>query len=329
MDSMAAKASVLEASLVLVMTALSGCSTSTTAQGGPPGGVPPTCQQDPNVAGCIAGAAGYSCSGSDSPDESNGALSCSVGTASTGGLTLFCCIDTSAVPGCTADSRIVGCTGASIGFSCMGGVQPGQSDTSLVCSSGTPSGNATLFCCASYTPSTGTCKQDGAVQGCMGSSIGFSCTGSDTPMQVNASLVCSQGTPISGGTAYCCATGGTAPPMMMTTPTMATCIADLSVMCMSPGVGYSCVGAATPMQTDSTLTCGQGMLEADNTTKAYCCNAAPPASPCMPDPSVTGCPGVATGYTCTGNANPMTSTLLCGNAMPGANGTTSYCCTTG
>jgi hypothetical protein len=49
----------------------------------------------------------------------------------------------------------------------------------------------------------------------------------------------------------------------------------------------------------------------------------------MPDPSVTGCPGVATGYTCTGNASPMTSSLLCGNAMPGANGTTSYCCTTG
>jgi len=47
----------------------------------------------------------------------------------------------------------------------------------------------------------------------------------------------------------------------------------------------------------------------------------------MADPSVTGCPGIATGYTCTGGANPMTSTLLCGMAMPGANGAQSFCCT--
>jgi hypothetical protein len=117
--------------------------------------------------------------------------------------------------------------------------------------------------------------------------------------------------------------------MMMTMPTTPTCIADLSVMCNMPATGYSCVGSATPMQSDTTLTCGQGMLEADKMTLAYCCTAMAPASPCMPDPSVTGCPGVATGYTCMGNANPMTSSLLCGNAMPGANGTTSYCCTTG
>jgi hypothetical protein len=327
---MAPKECLLKVSLLLIMTALSGCTVSSTSQGGPPtAGVPATCQQDQSVVGCIAGAKGYSCSGTDSPDESNSALSCSEGTPSSGGPSLYCCVDTSSVPGCAADSSVVGCTGASIGFSCTGSLEPQQSDSSLVCSSGTPSGSATLFCCATYTPSTGTCKQDTAVQGCMGSSIGFSCTGSDTPTQVNSSLACSQGTSVGGGTQYCCDTGGSsAPPMMMmTTPTTPTCIADLMVMCTSPASGYSCVGAATPMQSDATLTCGQGMLEADKTTLAYCCNAAA-APACAADPSVTGCPGVATGYTCTGGANPMTSTLLCGAAMAGPSGAMSYCCTT-
>ena len=327
---MAPKESLIKVSLLLIMTAVSGCTVSSTEQGGTTGGASATCHQDSNVAGCIAGAAGYSCSGSDSPDQTQGALSCSVGTAGSSGVTLYCCVDTSSVPtGCSSDSSVTGCTGASIGFSCTGNAQPEESDPSLVCSSGTPGGSATLFCCASYTPSAGTCKQDGAVQGCTGSSIGFSCTGSDTPMQVNSSLSCGQGASVSGGTQYCCDAGGSSPPpmMMMTTPTMATCVADLMVMCASPGNGYSCVGAATPMQTDATLTCGMGMLEADHTTLAYCCNAAA-APACAADPSVTGCPGVATGYTCTGGANPMTSTLLCGSAMAGANGAMSFCCTT-
>jgi hypothetical protein len=325
---MASKKSVRQVPVLLIMIAMSGCTTTATVEGGPGPAVPVTCSQDLNVVGCIAGATGYSCSGTDSPDDGDSALNCSAGTSSTGGLTLYCCLDASSVTaGCSADSSIMGCVGASFGFSCTGSAEPSQGDSSLVCSTGTPSGSATLFCCASYAASAGTCTQDRSVQGCTASSIGFSCTGSDTPTQVNPALVCSTGTPASGGTQYCCGSGASTM-VPMTTPT-ATCEADLSVTCTAPATGFSCVGGAMPMQTDATLSCGSGITEADGTTQAYCCSAAAQPAPCAPDPSVTGCPGDATGYTCTGGANPMTSSLLCGAAMPGAKSAVSYCCTPG
>ena len=322
-SAMPSKVALRQAFFSLIMIAMSGCSATVETGSGSPG-VPSSCSQDPSVVGCIAGADGYSCSGTDSPDDGDSALSCSSGTAS-GDLTLYCCVETSTVAGCAQDSSIVGCTGASIGFSCTGTAEPAQSDSSLVCSTGTASGDATLFCCASYTPSTGTCAQDGTVQGCVGASIGFSCSGTDNPTAVNPSLVCSTGTPGGAGTQYCCGTG--AAPTPGTTTSM--CAVDDVVVCTAPSTGYSCTGGVTPTQGDATLSCGQGTTESDGTTLGYCCNTAtsPPAAACAADPSVTGCPGDSTGYTCTGGANPMTTSLLCGSAMPAANGAMSFCCT--
>ncbi len=204
-SAMPSKVALRQTFFSLIMIAMSGCTATVDTGGGSGPGVPSSCSQNPSVVGCIAGAAGYSCSGTSSPDDGDTALSCSSGTRS-GGLTLYCCVDTSAVAGCAQDTSIVGCTGASIGFSCTGTAEPEQSDTSLVCSAGTASGDATLFCCASYMPSTGTCAQDGTVQGCTGASIGFSCSGTDNPAAVNPSLVCSTGTPGGAGTQYCCGT---------------------------------------------------------------------------------------------------------------------------
>jgi hypothetical protein len=323
-SAMASKVALRQAFFSLIMIAMSGC-TSTVETGPGTTGVPASCSQNSNVVGCIGGAAGYSCTGSDSPDDGDSALNCSSGTAS-GGLTLYCCVDTSSVAGCTADSSIVGCGGTSIGFSCTGTAEPSQSDSSLACSVGTASGDATLFCCASYMPSAGTCAQDSTVQGCTGASIGFSCSGADNPAAINQSLVCSTGTPGGAGTQYCCGTGpGTTP--VTTTP---TCGVDMMVSCAAPSTGYSCTGGVTPTQGNAALSCGTGMAEADGTTLAFCCNTAttPPTPACAADPAVTGCPGDSTGYTCTGGANPMTSSLLCGSAMPGANGAMSFCCTT-
>ena len=107
------------------MTAMSGC--TATVNGGPPGDntVPATCTADGTVVGCV-GATGYSCTGADSPDESDSSLSCSSGTPS-GGETLYCCIDTTTVAsGCGVDANIVGCTGGAIGFSCTGSAEPQQ-----------------------------------------------------------------------------------------------------------------------------------------------------------------------------------------------------------
>ncbi len=185
---MASKVPLRQVSVLLIMTAMSACTVTTTENGSPaPGtGGTGTCSPDSTVVGCVGAAAGYSCSGTDSPDAIHSALTCSDGTASNNGVTLYCCVETTTVAaGCTADSSIVGCKGSSIGFSCTGTTSPDQGDPSLVCSAGTASGSASLFCCASYTPSIGTCAQDATVQGCPSPSIGFSCSGSDSPQMVN------------------------------------------------------------------------------------------------------------------------------------------------
>lgn len=308
------------------MTAVSACTASASVDTGP-GSVPATCGQDSTIVGCVGASVGYSCSGTDSPDESDTALSCSVGTASNG-ETIYCCVDTSAVAtGCSADRSIVGCTGASIGFTCSGSADPAQGNPSLVCSTGTASGGSTLYCCASYA-ATGSCSADTTVTGCQGNSIGFSCTSSDTPDQVNSSLVCSTGTPGNGATDYCCAPAGSTTPVV-TTP---TCTVDATVSCSAPASGYTCTGGIAPTASDASLSCGSGITGSDPSTLSYCCNsgtATPPASGCAANPSITTCVDGADAYSCTGGVNPMTgSTLLCDGGTAASDGSTTFCCTT-
>jgi hypothetical protein len=106
--------------------------------------------------------------------------------------------------GCAQDPNVVGCEDPSTGFSCGNGERPDQSDSSLVCSDGVTSGDGLiLYCCVQFTSST--CEADPSVQGCTGSSFGFSCTGTDSPSDADSSLNCSQ--PTDGGNGellYCC-----------------------------------------------------------------------------------------------------------------------------
>src|ERR1700742_4982301 len=96
------KDSLFIAPLLLLWTALTGC--TVTASTGPGS----TCSPDDSVIGC-GGAQGYSCTGVDSPDQSDAALTCSSGTLSAS-ATLYCCIDDSQVTtGCSIDSSVVGC----------------------------------------------------------------------------------------------------------------------------------------------------------------------------------------------------------------------------
>src|SRR5579863_8991750 len=82
--------------------------------------------------------------------------------------------------GCAQDSSVAGCEAPSTGFSCGNGERPDQSDSSLVCSDGITSGDGlALYCCVQFTSST--CDADPSVQGCAGTSFGFSCTGTDSP----------------------------------------------------------------------------------------------------------------------------------------------------
>lgn len=50
-----------------------------------------TCSPDENVGGCTGDSYGFSCTGSDSPDEADSSLTCGPGVAGPGNLTLFCC----------------------------------------------------------------------------------------------------------------------------------------------------------------------------------------------------------------------------------------------
>ncbi|HEY5146901.1 MAG TPA: hypothetical protein VII82_09040 [Polyangiaceae bacterium] len=107
-------------------------------------------------------------------------------------------------PGCSPDSSVSGCSGNASGYSCGNGDSPEQTDSSLVCSDGTPASDGfVLYCCIQFTSST--CAPDSTVSGCDGDSIGFSCTGTDTPDQADSSLNCSDSTPGNAGALlYCC-----------------------------------------------------------------------------------------------------------------------------
>jgi hypothetical protein len=181
--------------------AIAGCTVNNTSSGtsndGGTDGGSSTCSTDTTVT-CTQGT-GWSCTGSDSPEESN-PLVCSVGTAATG-KTEYCCVTWTTVSTCMEDAMVTGCQEGT-GFSCTGSDTPDQSDTSLVCSSGTADTGKTDYCCVPYDQST--CMQDTTVM-CTSGSIGFSCTGSDTPSQGDSSLTsCSTPTMSNGMSLYCC-----------------------------------------------------------------------------------------------------------------------------
>ncbi|HTQ04555.1 MAG TPA: hypothetical protein VMI54_11895 [Polyangiaceae bacterium] len=106
------------------------------------------------------------------------------------------------------------------------------------------------------------------------------------------------------------------------------CAQDSTVPCTSPALGYSCTGAALPTDTDAALNCGSGIESGGETT--YCCNTTTSVAQntCATDPTIVSCGTEATPYTCSGSVTPETSdpSLNCGDGVPGANGTLSYCC---
>jgi hypothetical protein len=105
--------------------------------------------------------------------------------------------------GCTPDPTVEGCSG-SAGFSCSTNIAPDQADPTLVCSNGVPGGRGLiLYCCVPFQSTS--CAPDPTVRDCPGSSIGFSCTGSQTPEDADPNLVCGPGTVGNAGALlYCC-----------------------------------------------------------------------------------------------------------------------------
>jgi hypothetical protein len=159
-----------------------------------------TCAVDTTVT-CQQGT-GWSCtSTTETPDDSN-PLVCSTGTADTGKID-YCCVTNSGVSStCSQDSTVAGCQEGT-GFSCTGTDTPDQSDTSLVCSTGTPDTGKTDYCCIPYTQSSTTCQQDNTVMCDAG--FGFTCMGTDDPTSIDSTLNCSTPTALDGGAMqFCC-----------------------------------------------------------------------------------------------------------------------------
>ena len=159
-----------------------------------------SCGADSSVA-CTDGSTGYSCDGVDTPAELDSTLTCGAGVTGVDGELDYCCASTSS--GCIADSTVSGCSSDASGYSCTGSEAPSDTDSSLSCSAGTIDGAETLYCCVALG-SGSTCAEDPTVEGCTGSSFGFSCLGSDTPEDADPSLTCSAGTFDNGETLYCC-----------------------------------------------------------------------------------------------------------------------------
>ena len=178
--------------MVAGLVASTGCSVNATVSGS-------SCGIDSAV-GCPVNFTGWSCSGSERPEDRNGDLVCN-----TDGAGDFCCASST----CAFDSSVPCSQGA--GFSCPIGSAPDDSDPSLVCSIPSASGNEDLFCCFTATATSGaTCAQDDSVVGCEDNSFGFSCTGSDRPDADFSDLTCSAsgtpGTDAAGNpaTLFCC-----------------------------------------------------------------------------------------------------------------------------
>lgn len=172
---------------------------------------------------------------------------------------------------CNTSSN-VDCPGAATGYTCSGSSTPADNDSNLDCSTGTADNGNTDYCCISLNSSV-TCGEDSTVQGCESGSYGFSCTGSDTPDQDQAGLVCSTGTAGNNGeTLYCCSytdDGGTAD-SGTTTDSGDTCMQDSTVTCTGGAQGWSCTGSDTPDQTQSGLVCSMGTA-GDGGATLYCC----------------------------------------------------------
>ncbi len=227
---------------------------------------------------------------------------------------------TATTTSCSTDAA-VSCPGGGEGWSCDGSARPDEINGSIACSTGVAINSTTIgYCCASVSfPTGGACGRDSTVSGCVYGSYGFSCTGQARPEDQDGSLTCSMGVPAGGGsTDYCCLVGYTMAAGCMQDPTVASCQGNSSY-------AFSCTGSATPAENASGLVC-TGPSPGPSGGSAYCCQQqTTTAGGCSADPTITGCAGGSSGYSCTGGATPAAS-LNCSSGVAGPSGDTFYCC---
>jgi hypothetical protein len=251
------------AGVALLVAVIAGCTVTT--------GSTNNCSPDSAV-GCKGISVGYSCTGGQTPAASNSSLNCSMGVQGNAGSMLYCCETfsaASAASSCAPDTAVTSCPAGAAGYSCTGSGTPPQSNPSLSCGSGTSGGAGTTRYCCTRTASVdagGSCSPAAGPSGCAANSTEYTCTGSVTPVQSNPLLSCGPGiVGMGGATLYCCA------PIDAGT-TSGSCVQDSTVQNCAPNTtGYSCTGAATPVQINPLLTCAAS--PASGGTTAYCCGS--------------------------------------------------------
>ena len=164
---------------------------------------------------------------------------------------------------CTEIPELTGCGGGSVAYSCSSD-RPDDGDLNLVCSVGTPGAlGATLYCCAPYGTYYSECTVDTTIAGCVGNSMGFSCSGETSPSQADGALAC--GPAINGANdelQYCCSSS----------EIVATCAVDPTITsCQSNlAVGISCAGTELPYANDPSIACAAAAGGGAGTS-SYCC----------------------------------------------------------
>jgi|HubBroStandDraft_1064217.scaffolds.fasta_scaffold09652_1 hypothetical protein len=107
---------------------------------------PPSCT--PNAALSCAGQTGYTCTGDDTPSQSNSALGCSQVSTNSDGATNYCCGPIT----CTVDYTVEGCSGAGLtGYACSGSDTPWDDFSSVGACSATSVGDVPSsagYCCS-------------------------------------------------------------------------------------------------------------------------------------------------------------------------------------
>jgi hypothetical protein len=244
------------------------------------------CNVDTTVS-CYTGGTGYSCTGSNSPESAGH-------TCTTNNAGDWCCyVNTN----CSQNTSL-SCTTGSYGYSCTAGTPaPDVAYPSLICSVPTVVGGVDEYCCGYTTVASGsTCNVDSTVDGCVGDSYGFSCTGSDRPDADYSGITCSSGTLSGSDTLYCCVYNDS------TTTQTVTCNQNYQAPANGGTCGVSCDACL------QTYACGAKYKACDST----CQSAVGSMETCVSDAYNTN------GGTVTADAESSCSTRYLGSTSSAA-----------
>jgi hypothetical protein len=106
----------------------------------------------------------------------------------------------------------------------------------------------------------------------------------------------------------------------------ASCMAIAAMPgCDQGSLAYSCAGDR-PDDGDANLVCSSGTPGALGATLYCCAPISQVDTQCAPDPTISGCGGVALGFQCTGGVTPSDAdpTIACSAELGGG----AYCCNT-